>query len=108
MSDRHKSKKQARKVNRSQRKAREVRLAESQAPAPIDMAVAIDQPELVDLADTSPVQASRRTRPRAVQQIQYVLPRQVEYAYIRSDIRRLVFTAAALFILMFALLFVLD
>jgi hypothetical protein len=46
-------------------------------------------------------------RPKT-QAVTYVLPRDVEYAYIRSDLRRLILTAGALLILMFVLLFVLD
>jgi hypothetical protein len=97
-----------RKPNRSQRKAQEVRLAETNAPSPIDLTVALDQEELVPVGATAPVIASRRVNRRQAQPITYVLPREVEYAYIRSDLRRLILTAGALLIFMFVLLFVLD
>lgn len=109
MSDRSKSKKSNRQPNRAQRRAQQVRLAETNAPAPLDMAVAMEQEELVEAAATAPVQASRRAgRRQATQLVSYVLPRDVEYAYIRSDLRRLFITAGALLVLMFALLFILD
>ncbi len=109
MSDRQKRTKQtARKQNRAQRKAQEVRLAESSAPAPLDLTVALEQEELVPAAATAPVQASRRINRNKSQAVTYVLPRETEYAYIRSDLRRLIITAGALLVLMFVLLFVLD
>jgi hypothetical protein len=109
VSDRSKSKKTTRQPNRAQRKAQQVRLAETNAPAPLDMAVAMDQESLVEAPATAPVQASRRAnRRQAAQTVSYVLPRDVEYAYIRSDLRRLIITAGALLILMFVLLFILD
>jgi len=98
----------ARKVNRSQRKAQEVRLAESSAPAPLDLTVTLDQDELVNLEATAPVQASRRVNRQKSQPVQYVLPREVEYGYIRSDLRRLILMAGGLLVFMFALLFILD
>lgn len=109
MSDKAKSKKSNRQPNRAQRKAQQVRQAESNAPAPIDMTVALEQDQLVEAPATAPVQASRRvSRRQASQPVSYVLPRSVEYAYIRSDLRRLIITAGALLALMFVLLFVLD
>lgn len=110
MSDRQKRSKQqnVRKVNRSQKKAQEVRLAESSAPAPLDLTVALEQEELVPAAATAPVQASRRVNRQKAAPVQYVLPRDVEYAYIRSDLRRLILTAGGLLALMFLLLFILD
>ena len=109
MSDKAKSKKSNRQPNRAQRKAQQVRQAESNAPAPIDMTVALEQDQLVEAPATEPVQASRRvSRRQASQPVSYVLPRSVEYAYIRSDLRRLIITAGALLALMFVLLFVLD
>lgn len=106
MSDRQK--RTNRKQNRAQRKAQEVRLAESSAPAPLDLTVALEQDELVPTGATAPVQASRRVNRSKTQAVTYVLPRNVEYAYIRSDLRRLIITAGALLVLMFVLLFVLD
>jgi hypothetical protein len=109
VSDRQKRTKQtARKQNRAQRKAQEVRLAESSAPAPLDLTVALEQDELVPAPATAPAQASRRINRNKSQTATYVLPRAVEYAYIRSDLRRLIITAGALLVLMFVLLFALD
>ena len=110
MSDRTKNtRKSNRQPNRAQRKAQQVRQAESSAPAPLDMAVALDQEALVESPATTPVQARRRVARRpASQAVTYVLPREVEYAYIRADLRRLIVTAAGLLALMFALLFILD
>lgn len=110
MSDRSKpTRKSPRQPNRAQRKAQQVRLAESSAPAPIDMAVVLDQESIVEAQATSPIQASRRAnRRQATQLVTYVLPRNVEYGYIRADLRRLIVTAGALLALMFVLLFVLD
>ena len=98
-----------RKPNRSQRKAQEIRQAESSVPAPVDLTVALDQESLVSAESTAPVQASRRVNRRvATQPVTYVLPREVEYGYIRADLRRLILTAGALLVFMFVLLFVLD
>ena len=97
-----------RKQNRAQRKAQEVRRAESSVPAPLDLTVALEQEEIVPAETTASVQASRRVSRNKAQAVTYVLPRDVEYAYIRSDLRRLIITAVALLILMFALLFILD
>jgi hypothetical protein len=109
VSDRQKRIRQTnRKPNRAQRKAQEVRMAESSAPAPVDLTVALDQDEIVPAAATAPAQANRRVNRPKTQAVTYVLPRDVEYAYIRSDLRRLILTAGALLILMFVLLFVLD
>ncbi|HET9659392.1 MAG TPA: hypothetical protein VFP05_03615 [Thermomicrobiales bacterium] len=109
MSDRPRRTRQTnRKPNRAQRKAQEVRLAESSSPAPVDLTVALEQDEIVPAATTAPAQASRRVNRGKSQAATYVLPRDVEYAYIRSDLRRLILTAAALLVLMFVLLFVLD
>ena len=98
MSDRSKStKRQNRQLNKSQRKAQQVRLAETNAPAPIDMTVALEQDELLDAPVAAPVVAGRRaSRRQATQQVNYVLPRDVEYGYIRSDLRRLIITAGVL------------
>ncbi len=55
------------------------------------------------------MQAGRRVnRRQTAQAVTYVLPRETEYGYIRSDLRRLILTAGGLLVLMFALLFVLD
>lgn len=84
-------------------------MAETNAPAPLDMEVALEQDTLVEASATTPVQASRRAnRRQASQPVSYVLPRDVEYGYIRGDLRRLIFTAAILLAVMIALLFILD
>lgn len=110
MSDRTKSsKKTSKQPNRAQRRAQQVRMAESNAPAPLDMTVALDKEDIVEAPSTAPAQSGRRTgRRQGSQQVSYVLPREVEYAYVHSDLRRLLITAGALLILMFALLFILD
>jgi hypothetical protein len=110
VSDRSKSsKKSNRRPNRAQQQAQQVRMAETNAPTPVDMTVALDQEALVETSSTAPVQARRRANRRQTTQIvSYVLPREVEYAYIRSDLRRLIITAAALLALMLALLFILK
>jgi hypothetical protein len=110
VSDRPKSsKKSPRQPNRAQRRAQQVRIAETNAPAPLDMAVVLDQEALVEAPATAPILASRRpNRRQAAQQVSYVLPREVEYAYIRADLRRLIITAGALLALMLLLLFLVD
>ncbi len=110
MSDRSKSsKKSNRRPNRAQQQAQQVRLAETNAPAPIDMTVALDQYAIVETSSTAPAQASRRAnRRQSTQVVSYVLPREVEYGYIRSDLRRLIITALGLLALMIALLFILG
>ena len=109
MSDGQKRTRQTtRKQNREQRKAQEVRRAESSVPAPLDLTVAMEQEEIVPAETTASAQASRRVSRNKTQAVTYVLPRDVEYAYIRSDLRRLIITAGALLVLMFVLLFILD
>jgi hypothetical protein len=110
VSDRSKSsKKSNRRPNRAQQQAQQVRLAETNTPAPLDMAVALDQEAIVESSSTAPMQASRRAnRRQATQVVSYVLPREVEYGYIRADLRRLIITAGALLALMIALLFILE
>lgn len=109
MSDRQKSsKKQTRGPNRSQRKAQEVRLAESSVPAPVDLTAVLEQDDLVRSSETAPAIAKSRVTRRQNQPVTYVLPRNVEYAYIRSDLRRLIITAGAMLVVMFVLLFILD
>lgn len=109
MSDAQKRTRQTnRKQNRAQRKAQEVRRAESSVPAPLDLTVAVAQEEIIPTETTAPVQASRRVSRNKTQAMTYVLPREVEYKYIESDLRRLIITAGAMLILMFILLFVLD
>jgi hypothetical protein len=77
--------------NRAQLKAMEVRTAESGA------SIAASRPQ-------SPVSVGRaRIAPRG-----FVLTRDAEMVYIRKDLRRLLITAAGLFVLMIVLLFLLD
>jgi hypothetical protein len=97
-----------RKQNRAQRKAQEIRRAESSVPAPLDLTVAVAQEEIVPVEVTAPAQASRRVSRNKTQAVTYVLPREVEYTYIESDLRRLIITAGALLVLMIVLLFLLD
>ena len=105
MSERQKRAKKPR-PNRAQRRALEIRAAESNVPAPLDLTVALDQEEIIGEAPFTV--AGRRTSRRVVQATSYVLPRDVEYAYIRSDLKRLLLTAGALLALMLILLFIID
>lgn len=72
---------------------------------------------IVDEEPAQPVQPARSRRPSAARRpterqrqpaIRAYLTKAQEYAYIRSDLRRLVFTAGPLLLLMLALLFVLE
>ena len=56
------------------------------------------------------VSAPARGRAAARRQVNrvYTLSREAEYAYVRSDMRRLFIIAAGLFALMFVLLFIID
>jgi hypothetical protein len=80
----------ARRPNRAQLKAAEVRSAESIG---------------VNNAVTAPVAAGPSSR--AVSR-GYILSRDREMAYVRNDLRRLIITASCLFVLMIVLLFLLD
>ncbi len=110
MSERPKSGRRSNRApNRAQRKAQQVRLAETNAPAPIDMKVALEQDSISEVEESIPVRTNRRPGRRPISQpVSYVLPREVEYAYISADLRRLILTAIALLALMFVLLFILD
>jgi predicted phosphoribosyltransferase len=55
---------------------------------------------------TAPV--ARRTRRAPTTVAVVALPREIEYAYIRSDLRRLVIIAAGLFALMLVILVVVE
>jgi hypothetical protein len=93
-----------RRLNRAQRRAMEVRAAESaRAPAanPVTGGVAVDSREYRTPAERRP---QRRPAPTAV----LALSRAAEYAYIRADLRRLFITAGSLLALMVALLFIVD
>jgi len=114
VSDRPRRAKQTtRKPNRAQRKAQQVRQAETNAPAPVAIETA---PEWVEPVAPAPVVAAaparsdraRRAMRQKSQAVTYTIPRDVEYAYIRSDLRRLILTAGAMLVLMLVLLFLLD
>jgi hypothetical protein len=79
--------------NRAQLRAAEVRAAESGALAATPV--------------TAAAPAVRPSRNRAPARV-IGLSREAEMRYQRSDLRRLLITAAALFVLMIALLFILD
>ena len=80
--------------------------------APVEDAVMIDVPEVVESPPeppvaTRPAPAGARSRQRAMAR-PIVLTREEEYRYIRGDLHRLLITAAALLLLMLALLLVID
>lgn len=52
--------------------------------------------------------ADRQRKRQAKQTVRPTLTKEQEYAYIRSDLRRLLYTAGPLLILMIGLLFVID
>ena len=109
MSDRQqRSKQTGRKPNRAQRKAQQVRLAETAAPPPIETSPVAEVVPATAVAVAAPVRSSRRTARQKVQPATYSISRETEYAYIESDLRRLILTAGALLILMVVLLFLLD
>lgn len=88
------SRRRSRGVNRSTRRAMDVRRAET-IPGGRSGAVA-------PTADS----AARSERPARAGRGPAAIPRGLEMLYIRHDLRRMIFTAAALFILMLALLIV--
>ncbi|CAN5789614.1 hypothetical protein BH24CHL4_BH24CHL4_05680 [soil metagenome] len=91
-----------RKVNRAQLKAMEVRSAASVQAAP----VADRTPWEADVpARRSTTRTRRRTSQAGVTK-PALLTRAQEYAYIRSDFRRLVVTAGSLLVVMLVLLVV--
>jgi hypothetical protein len=95
------------KLNRAQLRAMEVRAAETLHPQPGP----VPAPTAAEVAETSAAQslarrtvaASRRVVARPV-----ALTREQEYRFIRADLRRLGLIAGVLFVLMIALLFVVD
>ena len=96
----------ARRPNRSELRAAESRAAATVAAPP---ATPSDVAE-ADLGGPVAGRASaarRLGRPRAVAR-PIVLSREQEYAFIRADLRRLLITAAGLFLLMIVLLFLID
>ncbi len=93
-----------RKINRAQRKAIEVRAAESRA-----VTQPIDEP----LVENVPSKAGSRPRARrrsahTIAPKPPAITRAQEYAFIRSDFRRLLVTAGSLLAAMLMLLFIID
>lgn len=79
-----------RRPNRAQLKAAEVRSSES---------IGANNVASAPSAATATTKASGRG---------FVLTREQEMAYVRDDLRRLIITASGLFVLMIALLIILD
>ncbi len=109
MSDRQRRAKAAnKKPNRAQRKAQEVRLAETNAPPAVDAPVAVEEAPVARPVAAAPDRPGRRVSRPKTAPATYTISRETEYAYIHSDLRRLILTAGAMLILMFVLLFLLD
>ena len=95
------------KLNRAQLRAMEVRRAETLAPEPEDLTASA-------AADgTGVVAATMRTRTAASMSRRVIarpvaLTKQQEYAFIRTDLRRLAITAGLLFVMMVVLLFIVE
>ncbi|CAN5604997.1 hypothetical protein BH23CHL5_BH23CHL5_22830 [soil metagenome] len=93
----------SRKVNRAQRKAMDVRAAESNAAAENQQNVVADpHPDESTVRPTR--KRNRATRAPSVKVAP--LSRSKEYAFIRADFRRLLVTASSLLALMLVLLVV--
>ena len=90
-----KSAKTGARPNRAQLRAAEIRAAESGVAAVTAPAAAAAVP------------ATRQSRNRAPAKV-IGLSREAEMQYQRADLKRLLYTAGVLFVLMIALLFVLD
>ena len=93
------------KVNRAQLRAMEVRAAETVRPA-VPVADVAGPVVAAEPATSARPSAISRRRPVIAKPI--VLTKEEEYRYIRADMRRLGITAGGLFVLMIALLFVLE
>lgn len=95
----------ARKPNKSQQRAAEVRASETRA----DVQEAIDSGTL-EAETTQPTARSRARQRKAQQPVQRIshLSREQEYGYIRSDFRRLLITATTLLALMLVILYVVE
>ncbi len=93
----------SRKVNRAQRKAMDVRAAESKAAAENQQNIVANPP-----TDESSARSTRkRNRPARTPTVKVTpLSRSQEYAFIRADFRRLIVTASSLLALMLVLLVV--
>jgi hypothetical protein len=85
----------AARPNRSQLRAAEIRAAESGVAATAAPVAAAAAP------------ATRQSRNRAPAKV-IGLSREAEMKYQRADLKRLLYTAGVLFVLMIALLFILD
>ena len=93
-----------RKVNRAQKKAMEVRTAESVAVQPVIQQSSPD-------ADNPVSRFKTRTRRRSANPVAakpVLLTRAQEYAFIHSDFRRLLITAGSLLTVMLVLLFIVE
>jgi hypothetical protein len=95
------------KLNRAQLRAMEVRAAETLAPEP-DALVAMDAVSAGSAATATaqPRHAASMTRRVIARPI--VLTKEQEYRFIRIDLHRLGITAGLLFVMMIALLFVVE
>lgn len=92
-------------LNRSRLRAMEIRAAETAREIDIPAGVTEDPfvPSGPGAAVRRSVAASKRTIARPVS-----LTKAQEYRFIRTDLRRLLYTAAVLFVLMIVLLFIFD
>jgi hypothetical protein len=102
------SNKQAQRVgrlNRSQLRAMEIRAAETVSEVDVPVIAPLDPtaPPVPGAAVRRAVATSKRTIARPV-----ALSKAQEFRFIREDLQRLLITAAALFVIMIVLLFVVD
>lgn len=94
-----------RKVNRAQKKAIEVRAAETQAV--VETTATPVRPG--SGTGRSSIRTERRFgRASELGTKSVAITRKQEYAYIRSDLKRLTYVASSLFVVMIGLLFILD
>jgi hypothetical protein len=96
--------KQSPRVNRARVQAMESRA--SATPHEAFSTVDDEIEEAIDAPVTRRTAASMSRRKPVART--YVISRALEYSYIRADMRRLIYTASGLFVLMIALLFVFD
>ena len=94
-----------RKPNRAQQKAAEVRASETRAD--VQQAIATGTLQTEQAPATARIRARQRKSQQPVQRVAH-LSRPQEYAYIRSDFRRLLITASALLVLLLVVLFVVE
>jgi hypothetical protein len=92
--------------SRSKRPPRGGRRWQSRAAESPWVSPAIDIEEAEPGAAVAPARVLRRTRPGVSTVV--ALPREVEYAYIRSDMRRLLIIAGALLALMLVILILVE